>query len=152
MRRTSIILALIVAASLPVLSQRAGKTKAVVEDERAVRAVIAELADAGRRRDAAAIERLYAPDFFHTNADGSVMTREQVLASYRAPATARFESNEQAEDRVELYGDAAVVGGRVTLKGRTNDQPFVRKWRVTYVLVRRGGRWQIVASHASIIA
>ena len=152
MRRTSITLALIVAASLPALSQRAGETKAAGEDERAVRAVIAELADAGMRRDVAAIDRIYAGGYFHTNADGSVMTKEQVLASYRAPAQAAFESNEHAEDRVELYGDAAVVGGTATLKGRMNDQPFVRKWRVTYVLVRRGGRWQIVASHASIIA
>ena len=152
MRRTSITLALIVAASLPALSQRAGKTKAAGRDERAVRAVIAELADAGMRRDVAAIDRIYADGYFHTNADGSVMTKEQVLASYRAQASARFESNEHAEDRVELYGDAAVVGGTVTLKGRMNDQPFVRKWRVTYVLVRRGGRWQIVASHASVVA
>ena len=152
MRRTSITLALVVAASLPVVSQRAGKTKAVGEDERAVRAVIAELADAGVRRDAAAIDRIYADGYFHTNADGSVMTKEQVLASYRAPAQAAFESNEHAEDRVELYGDAAVVGGTVTLKGRMNDQPFVRRWRVTYVLVRRAGRWQIVASHASVVA
>jgi ketosteroid isomerase-like protein len=100
----------------------------------------------------AALDRLYADDYFHTNADGSVMTKEQVLASYRAPAQAAFESNEHAEDRVLLHGDAAVVSGTVTLKGRMNDQPFVRTWRVTYVLTRRGGRWQISASHASVVA
>jgi ketosteroid isomerase-like protein len=147
-----IVMALVVAASPQALSRSAGGAKSAAKDERAVRAVIAELADAGMRRDVAAIDRIYAAGYFHTNADGSVMTKEQVLASYRAPAQAAFESNEHAEDRVELYGDAAVVGGTVTLKGRMNDQPFVRKWRVTYVLVRRAGRWQIVASHASVVA
>ena len=152
MRRSLIAAALIVAASLPAPGQRAGRARAAGDGERAVRAVIAALSEAGMRRDVAAIDRLYAPDYFHTNADGSVMTRAQVLASYRARAQASFDSNEHAEERVRLYGDAAVVVGTVTLKGRMNDQPFARTWRVTYVLARRGGRWRIVASHASVIA
>ena len=152
MRRSLIAAALIVAASLPAPGQRAGRARAAEGGERAVRAVIAALSEAGMRRDVAAIDRLYAPDYFHTNADGSVMTKGQVLASYRAPARAVFESNEHREERVLLHGDAAVVSGTVTLKGRMNDRPFVRAWRVTYVLVRRGGRWRIVASHASLLA
>lgn len=152
MRRSLIVIVLVVSASPPALSQGRGKTGSAAADERAVRAVIGALSDAGMRRDVAAIDRIYADGYFHTNADGSVMTKEQVLASYRAPARDRFGSNEHTEERVRLYGDAAVVSGTVTLKGRTDDQPFVRTWRVTYVLVRRGGRWQIVASHASILA
>lgn len=152
MRGSLIVLLLITAASPSALGQRVGKARSAGEDERAVRAVIAALSEAGRRRDVAALERLYAAGYFHTNADGSVMTRAQVLASYQARAQASFDSNEHAEERVRLYGDAAVVVGTVTLKGRMNDQPFARTWRVTYVLDRRGGRWRIVASHASVIA
>ncbi|MFL6208684.1 MAG: nuclear transport factor 2 family protein [Pyrinomonadaceae bacterium] len=152
MRRSMIVMALIVGPLLPALGQQASRSKSVAKDEQAVRAVIAALAEAGLRRDVAAIDRLYADDYFHTNADGSIMTKEQVLASYRAPAQATFESNEHTEERVQLHGTAAVVSGTVTLKGRMNNQPFVRTWRVTYVLSRRGGRWRIVASHASIIA
>src|ERR1043165_837584 len=151
MRRSLIVIVLVLSVSPHAPGQGRGKTRSAVADERAVRAVIAALSDAGMRRDVAAIDRIYADEYFHTNADGSVMTKEQVLASYRAPARAAFDANEHTEDRVRLYGDAAVVSGTVTLKGRTNDQPFVRTWRVTYVLVRRSGRWQIVASHASIL-
>ena len=147
-----IITALIVAASIPGLSQRADRAASKGKDERAVRAVIGALSEAEMRRDVATLDRLYAPDYFHTNADGSVMTKEQVLASYRAPEQAAFGSNEHAEERVRLHGDAAVVSGTVTLKGRMNDQPFVRTWRVTYVLSRHFGRWRMVASHASVIA
>jgi ketosteroid isomerase-like protein len=79
------------------------------------------------------------------------MTKEQVLASYRAPAQAALDSEEHAEDRVHVSGGVAVVSGTVTLKGREGGRQFVRTWRVTNVLSRRGGRWQIIVSHASLI-
>ena len=121
------------------------------KDEQAVRAVINALAEAGLKRDVAAIDRIYADDYFHTNADGSVMTKEQVLASYRVPAQVALDSEEHAEDRVHVSGGVAVVSGTVTLKGREGDRPFVRTWRVTNVLRRQGSRWQIIVSHASFI-
>ena len=149
-RRLSVFV-LLVATTLPAPGRAAGGTKTTETDEQAVRAVLSALSDAGWKRDVAAIDRIYAADFFHTNADGSIMTKAQVLASYRAPAQAVFESNEHAEERVQVHGDAAVVSGTVTLKGRMNEQPFVRSWRVTYVLSRHDGRWRIIASHASLI-
>jgi ketosteroid isomerase-like protein len=151
MRRHLSIIILLIATTLPASGRAASRDKPTEKDEQAVRAVISALSEAGQKRDVAAIDRIYAADFFHTNADGSIMTKEQVLASYKAPAQAVFESNKHTEERVQLHGDAAVVSGTVTLKGRMNEQPFVRSWRVTYVLSRLHGRWQIIASHASLI-
>lgn len=152
MRRSLTVVVLVLAAACPASGQQAGRSKRAAKDERAVRAVINALAEAGLGRHVAAINRIYADDYFHTNADGSVMTREQVLASYRAPAQAVLDSEEHAEDRVHVSGDVAVVSGTVTLKGREGDRPFVRTWRVTNVLSRRGGRWQIIVSHASFVS
>ena len=126
--------------------------KAVMNDDQQVRALIGSLADAGMKRDVVAIDRIYSDDYFHTNADGSIMMKEQVLVSYRAPASATFDSNVHTEDKVIIHGDLAVVSGTTTLKGQMRDQPFARTWRITYTLQKRDGTWQIVASHASIIS
>ena len=150
--RTSLALALVLAACFSALGQRSrvanGKNQAA---EQKVLTVIHKLADAGIRRDVKTIARLYSDDYFHTNADGSIMTKAQVLASYRARPDVTAESNEHGQEKVQLDGDIAVVSSRVTYKGLFKDQPFSRLYRVTYVLKQRRGRWQVIASHASLM-
>lgn len=48
-----------------------------------------------------------------------------------------------------LYSGAAVVRGRTVAAGRFNGEPFHVRIRFTDVFIKRGGRWQAVASHAS---
>jgi hypothetical protein len=59
------------------------------------------------------MEKLHADDYFHTTADGSVMTRTEMLASYKIPSQTIIESSEHNEDRVQLHGDVSVVSGTV---------------------------------------
>lgn len=150
MRRTFVVPLLVVLASCAAHAQTARGTS-VEAARRDVLAVIDRLAEAGIRRDVKAIERLYAEGYFHTNADGSVMTKAQVLESYRAPSDVRVETNRHDEDRVQVFGETAVVNSRVVYKGLAGGEPFSRLYRVTYVLRKRGGAWQLVASHASLL-
>jgi hypothetical protein len=53
--------------------------------------------------------------------------------------------------KVFVYGKTAVVTGRTTTVSRGKDREITNKSRFTDVFVRRGGRWQIVAGHASRI-
>ena len=151
MRKSLTIIILLAATVCPAPGQQAGGSKRTAKDEQEVKDVMKALAEAGQKRDVAVIDRILADDYFHTNSDGSVMTREQVIASYKAPAKAKLDSNEHAEERLRVHGDTAVVSGTVTHKGREGDRHFVRTWRVTNVLSRRHGRWQIITSHASFI-
>ena len=113
---------------------------------------LAALQAAGLRRDVAVLERLYAPDYFHTNADGSVMRREDVLASYRAAPTMTFSAADTSEQRLVVRDGLAVVSERVALHGKTHDgNPFISSYRVTYVLEKRGPVWRVVNSHASLL-
>ena len=108
------------------------------------------LRDAGLRRDVEALERLYAPDYFHTNPDGSTMVREQVLDSYRTKPEMTIISVEADEWKAILRGPFAVASERVALNGRSADgHPFISRYRVTYVLERRN--WCFVNSHASLL-
>jgi 3-oxoadipate enol-lactonase len=120
-------------------------------ERRKVMAVVKALRQAGLARDVEALERLYAPDYFHTNPDGSLMGRAQVLASYRGLPTLTVHSVEGDEPKVVLRGDFAVASERVALHGKTAEgRPFVSRYRVTYVLERRGSAWRFLNSHASL--
>ena len=44
-----------------------------------------------------------------------------------------------------------MISCRVTVNARLDEQPSTRTYRVTYVLRKSHGRWQVIASHASII-
>ncbi len=128
-------------------NQNSSRTKA----EKEVIAFLDELTEAGLRRDVAALDRLYADDYFHTNPDGSIMTKSQVLDSYKAPTTAIIESDQHDEDKVWISGDVAFVNTIVTIRGRFNNDPYERKYRITYLFKKAKGRWRAVTSHATLI-
>jgi ketosteroid isomerase-like protein len=118
-----------------------------------VLAVVSDLMDAGLRRDVARIEKLYPDGYFHTNPDGTVMKREDVLAAYTAPAPLRPapEAQSREDDIVRrIASDTAIVNSRVILKGHAAGEAWERRFRVTWVLVRAATRWQVVNSHASL--
>jgi len=132
-------------AAAPSFGQTARKA------ELSVVQVIDRLIEAGLKRDVQAIDRLYSPTFFHTNPNGTIMTKEQVLAIYKSPSVAHIDSSTHDEDRVVILGKTAIANNRAVIKGIADGKPFESKYRVTYILQRQHGRWLIVASHASLI-
>lgn len=103
--------------------------------ERKVLTVIDALAEAGIKRDIATIDRLHSNDYFHTNADGSVMTRAQVIAHYKSSSSVTVESSRHDEDRLQIGGNMAVLSCRVTANGRDDEKAFTRTFRVTMFCV-----------------
>ena len=66
-----------------------------------------------------------------------------------APAPVFCYSNEM---KVRTYGDTAVSTGRSTIKAKVNGQDASGEYRFTDVWVKRGDRWQAVASQVTRIA
>jgi len=120
-------------------------------NEKQVLATIDALNQAGLRRDVARLKSLYSAQYFHTNPDGSVMTLADVLASYSKTTPFKFDSSSADERRVVVAADSAVVSERLSLHGRKDGNPFVSRYRVTYVLVREGQRWKVINSHSSLL-
>lgn len=115
---------------------------------------VSRLHEAGLHRDVPLLEKLYAPDYFHTNPDGSVMKLADVLASYRGEPKMTFSSQETSDQTVLLRGAFAIVSEKVALHGKTAEgNPFISRFRVTYVLERRGrgSEWRFVNSHSSLL-
>ena len=102
--------------------------------------------------DAAMLGRILAADYTAVGSRGGTDTKASSLASYKdtgSKTTACANSNL----KVRIYGDAAVVTGTVTRDGAYKGVAFKnRQMPFTDTFIRREGRWQAVASQATLAA
>lgn len=98
--------------------------------------------------DADAIRALVDPGFTLISTSGEVQPRAQLLdeATKHDPRYDRFRNHDET---VRRYGDAAVINGITSVRGTSGGQAFAADFRFTDTWVRRGGRWFLVASHAT---
>jgi hypothetical protein len=135
-----------------------------------IETVLAFLSIAGQERDAAAVARelmeieqrlatcwqngdcqawgaLVAEEWSVIHFRGSVITKSQAMEMCETPP-APIEALTVDELSVRSFGEAAVVTGRTrATSGGPNADTITL--RFTDVFVRRGGRWQVVASQAT---
>jgi ketosteroid isomerase-like protein len=109
--------------------------------------------DAYTKRDVAAMDRIEADDFMITFPDSSVRTKADEIANLKKPAPeGQPPIFMTADTKVRVYGDTAVLTGKVIMKGTYAEGPkkgqdYNIQSRYTDVYVKRNGRWQVVASH-----
>ena len=119
--------------------------------EQTIKQLVNERAQAIRRADTPAIERLYADDYLSTNALGNVRNKTQISADFKS-GVLKTESLVINELSVRVHGETALVTGLQTTKGQDGGRSTSGQARFTQVWERRAGRWQIVANHASRIS
>jgi ketosteroid isomerase-like protein len=104
--------------------------------------------EAHKRGDAEALDGLWADDLVVSVPRMAVLTRPDALAVARS-GRMKFQRYDTSELRVRVYGDAAVVTGRLQRTRDMGGRVLDDDWRFTKVYVRHEGRWQVVAFHAS---
>ena len=114
-------------------------------DEKAVTQLVHEWLDALVKGDLDALDRIVADDYIITNSDGSVLGKQNL------DPLIKFESATVEDLKVRLYGETAVVTGTAAFKGSFNGRPFNSRERFTDVWLKRGGKWQVVASQQSTL-
>jgi ketosteroid isomerase-like protein len=98
--------------------------------------------------DADALGRLWADDVIITVPKMPVMTKPEALGFLRS-GRMKILRYETSDIRTRVYGDAAVVTGRLQRTRSINGQEVSDDWRFTKVYIRRAGKWQVVAWQAS---
>jgi hypothetical protein len=137
----------LVLAGLAVLSAAPPAAPQGAEETEVEQALHAGCA-AFERGDVAFLERFLGEGFTLTDGSGQVTSREETLEEVRRREP-RYEVFRNSGMRVRLYGDTALVLGLTTVKGTASGKPFAAELAFTDTLLKRGGRWVIVASHAS---
>ncbi len=110
----------------------------------AVQQALYEGGEALARNDADALERYYANEWLSVSPAGVVLASGKGFSATRSGELV-YDSIEIADPVTRVYGQTAVSTSRVTVKGRHKGQDIGGTYRVSTTLVKKGGRWQIVA-------
>lgn len=104
------------------------------------------------KNDTATIESMVAPDYIGVNARGKVQNRRAMLADVKSNKDTYTSTKAEKLD-VHMYGTAvAVVLGMANVKGTGKDgKAFDRTYRFTDTWMDRGGKWQCIASHGTLV-
>lgn len=104
-----------------------------------------EWATAFIKRDAAALDRILADDYYIIDPNGSVGNKVQTIEDITSGATV-FESIKYDNLNVRVYGSFAIVTGGEAVTVRSDDQSQTATFRFTDVFALRLGRWQAISS------
>ena len=103
------------------------------------------------RRDAAFLEQHLAEDYVSTFPDGTVLDKKGEIESLKSGDIALTEMTPR-EMNVRMYGQAAVITGRSTIKAMVKGQEVSGEYRFTDVWVKLNEQWLAVASQVTRVA
>jgi len=118
--------------------------------EQAVMRIEREMLDAALKGDASASERYLASTYVFTGPDGGVENQQQAISDLKS-GDLKLKSASLDEAKVQVYGDTAVVTYSSNDKGTYKGKDITGRTRWTDVFVNRDGRWQLVASHGTMV-
>lgn len=156
MRKRLFIILLLFVRSLMVLSLMAAvQTNAqTVEQTAPEEARILTLENAWnqavQQKDAQALKMLLAPDLIYVEYDGTLMNKAEYLASVESPSAHPVRIVNEALT-VHFYGIVMVVNGVCRESGVKKGKSYELRERFTDTWVRRGDKWECVASESTLI-
>lgn len=122
-----------------------------MEDEAELIELQQVLVQAWLTGDRAMLERIIAPEWTSTGLDARTTDRATVLAQVFETGVHQIRDLKIEDVKVRVFGDAAVVTGLTHGVGEFEGFNYDVYIRFTDTFVRREGRWQAVASHASLV-
>jgi ketosteroid isomerase-like protein len=98
--------------------------------------------------DTSALDMLWADELVVTVPRMRIMDKAQSLAIWHT-GRIKFQRYETSDTNFRIFGDAAVVTGRLLRERTFGDKNIHEDWRFTKVYVRRQGKWRVVSWQAS---
>ena len=109
-----------------------------------------EMSTAFLDKNEARLSAMLGNDYIVTYGDGSVGDKKAELGVL-ADTTETITASALDAFTIHDYGTFAVVNFRVTASGVRKGKPLHAQFRYTDVFVRRGGRWECIASQNTAI-
>jgi uncharacterized protein (TIGR02246 family) len=108
-------------------------------------------ADSLKSGDPQRLATIIAPTFTFIGPDGQVENRQAYLAGYKQlpELGVKVNSIDMDEVDVRIFGDTAIVTGRVVAKLTMKDQPLTENVRFTRVYQRQSGTWLMVSGQGT---
>ena len=100
--------------------------------------------------DLVLLDRLMADEFLQVNDRGELLSKQQVIASFKSGNRYWQEAN-SGEYKVQVYNEMAVICGSWQAKSVNTGQSFDYAARYVSVWVYRDKRWQMVSDQSTTI-
>src|SRR5271169_6549144 len=119
------------------------------DNQKTVAALDSQYQAAVKANDATTMEGILADDFILVEGDGTVTTKSDLLNEAKS-GRVHYEHQEDLEQTVRVWGDTAVVTGKLWGKGSDGGKPF--EWTLWYsdTYVRTAKGWRYVFGQASL--
>lgn len=95
-------------------------------------------------KDRAAVEANMTDDFRNIDSNGSVLSAKAFVDELLSPDLV-INPYQVEEFDVRLFGDMALLSGRVTMTGRYKNEPFTSHFRYIDIYAKRDGDWKVVS-------
>ena len=135
---------LVLFAFLPNAQQKSNSVATVLELEE-------KWNDAYKRGNIDALDLLLADDFIITIEDGSTYSKAGYIARLGS-AGEHVDVSQMSDLKVRVHGSVAIVTGAYYENGTSKGKSYEFHDRLTDVWMNSGKRWQLIASHYSIVA
>jgi Domain of unknown function (DUF4440) len=97
-----------------------------------------------KKADAAALEKLLAPELSYTHSNASVQDKAAFISDIKS-GRIKYLTIDAADMKARIFGSMAIVTGGATVHVIQNGNDLNIKIRYTDVHINRGGSWQMVA-------
>jgi hypothetical protein len=156
MKKTIILVTLMIAASIAVFGQTNSDSTQTENDKKEVIALANELSKAKINFDATVIERIIADDFKETSPVDGEMDKARLIELYKGmqkemqkvppPIGERIISYKSSYTEVSFYGNTAIFNERqeFVIQNFQSGKKSIDGADVSMVAVKRNGRWAIV--------
>lgn len=121
------------------------------QPEEEIKKLEADRSKAQVQGDTVKLDQLLAPEFMEVNAAGQIRTKQENIDGHTSGQT-HWEKFELDGLTVRVYGETAVVSGRLTRKGTSSGRDLSGQSRYTRYYVRRQGHWQAIFQYSIPIA
>jgi hypothetical protein len=121
------------------------------DDAEELRRLDKELSVATWTGDPMWFEQNLADDYVLITPSGTPRTKRDVISELATPGM-KMDPFDAIEVQVRLYGDSAVVVGRMLQRFTLGRVRYANDLRYTDVYVKKKGRWILVSGHASNVA
>ena len=121
------------------------------DDTEQVRRLDREISVATWTGDRMWFEENLADNYVLITPSGSIKGKADVIRELSTPGL-KMDPYEPIEVQVRVYGDAAVVNGRMIQRFTLGGLHYANDLRYTDTYVKRKGRWVLVSAHVSTVA
>lgn len=136
---------LVLVLALPAFGQSA--------DEKTLLKLENDWVTAFQTQNAKLLDGILAPDYTATGSSGMTHAKTDEMKDVADPKYKKMTAK-LSDMKVRLIGDVGIVFGlnTVTMPASGKDKAKTETYRFTDVFAKKNGKWQCVASHASIVA